>query len=427
MSMILNKDMLNRRDILRVGAAGCITLPQMLRAQAENKVKATSVVQIYLPGGISHQDSWDYKVNGTPEYRGPFAGIKTKTDGLVFGELLKETAKVSDNLTVIHSMTHGEAAHERGTHNMLTGYKPSPALSYPSFGSVISHELGNRNNLPAYVLVPNQFAPENGTGYLSTKFGPFALGSNPEDPGFAVKDLKTPGNISESTLERRRNLLGIVDDHFKQRESHVDAIKAMDSFYNDAYAMVSSTQARESFELSKESDAVRDAYGRNAAGQRLLLARRLVEAGVRMVTVTYGSWDHHSNLKGAYESNMINFDRAFATFINDLKQRGLLDSTLVMVTSEFGRTPKINTTNGRDHWPRVFSSVLAGGGVKGGYVYGKSDALASEPDENPVTPQQFAATMFHLIGISPRKKLMTPDLRPVEIVYEGEPIESILA
>lgn len=416
-----------RRDFIRVGAAGCLSLPQLLKAQVQNTAKATSVVQIYLPGGISHQDSWDYKLNGSPEYRGPFGGIKTKIADVHFGELLKETAKISDNLTVIRSMTHGEAAHERGTHNMLTGYRPSPALSYPSFGSVISHELGNRNNLPAYVLVPNQFAPENGTGYLSTKYGPFALGSNPEDPGFVVKDLNTPKDISDKQLDRRRALLGAVDDHFKTRESHVDAIKAMDSFYNDAYSMLSSTQARESFELSKEPDAVRDAYGRNAAGQRLLLARRLIEAGVRMVTVTYGSWDHHSNLKGAYESNMVNFDRAFATFISDLKQRGLLNSTLVMVTSEFGRTPKINNTNGRDHWPKVFSTVLAGGGIKAGYAYGTSDALASEPDSDPVTPQQFAATMYHLIGISPRKKLMTPDLRPVEVVYEADPIEKILA
>lgn len=418
---------MNRKDFIRVGAAGCISLPQLLKAQEQNSAKATSVVQIYLPGGISHQDSWDYKPNGSTEYRGPFNGIKTKIADVQFGELLKETAKISDNLTVIRSMTHGEAAHERGTHNMLTGYRPSTALSYPSFGSVISHELGNRNNLPAYVLVPNQFAPENGTGYLSTKFGPFALGSNPEDPSFVVKDLNTPKDIANKQLDRRRALLGAVDDHFKTRESHVDAIKAMDSFYNDAYSMISSTQARESFELSKEPDTIRDAYGRNAAGQRLLLARRLVEAGVRMVTVTYGSWDHHSNLKGAYESNMVNFDRAFATFINDLKQRGLLESTLVMVTSEFGRTPKINNTNGRDHWPKVFSTVLAGGGVKAGYAYGTSDALASEPDSDPVTPQQFAATMFHLIGISPRKKLMTPDLRPVEVVYEADPIEKILA
>jgi hypothetical protein len=419
--------MYNRRDALKVGVTSWITLHQMLRSQENDKPKANSVVQIYLPGGMAHQESWDYKINGSPEYRGPFGGIKTKIDGVYFGELLKETAKIADNLTVIRSVTHGEAAHERGTHNMLTGYRPSPALSYPSFGSVISHELGNRNNLPSYVLVPNQFAPENGTGYLSTKYGPFALGANPEDPGFVVKDLNTPKDISDKQFDRRKTLLGAVDDLFKLRESNVDGIKAMDSFYDQAYAMISSKEAREAFDLSKEPNSVRDAYGRNAAGQRLLLARRLIEAGVRMVTVTYGGWDHHSNIKQAFESNMVNFDKAYAYFITDLKQRGLLSSTLVMVSSEFGRTPKINATNGRDHWPRVFSTVLAGGGIKAGFAYGTSDALAAEPDENPVSPGEIAATLYHLIGISPRKKLMTSDLRPVEVVYEADPIEKILA
>lgn len=418
---------MNRRELLRVGAAAGISLPTLLKAQAQNKAKATSVIQIFLPGGIAHQDAWDYKPNGSPEYRGPFGSIKTKIDGVHFGALLQNTAAISNELTIIRSMTHGEAAHERGVHNMLTGYRPSPALSYPSFGSVINHELGSRNNLPAYVLVPNQFAPENGTGYLSTQYGPFALGSNPEDPSFAVKDLKAPSNVSDAMFERRRKMLGIVDDYFKTRESHVDAVKAMDSFYNDAYSMISSTQAREAFEISKEPEAVRQAYGKNAAGQRFLLARRLVEAGVRMVTVTYGSWDHHSNLKNAFESNMVNFDKAYAALITDLRQRGLLDSTLVLVTSEFGRTPKINQTNGRDHWPRVFSTVLAGGGTKAGFAYGTSDALAAEPDSDPVSPGQLAATMYHLMGIDPRKKLMTPDLRPVEIVYVEDPIEQILA
>lgn len=417
------------RDFIRIGCVGSFSLAQMLKAQSEQKkeAKAKAVIQIYLPGGISHQDSWDYKMNGTNEYRGPFAGIKTKIDGVVFGELLKNTAAISDNLTVIRSMTHGEAAHERGTHNMLTGYRPSPALQYPSFGSVINHELGSQNNLPAYVLVPNQFAPENGTGYLSTKYGPFALGSNPEDPNFTVRDLAPPSDVTDFAFNRRKSLLGAVDDHFMQLEGKVDAVKAMDTFYKDAYSMVSSKQAREAFLLTKESDATREMYGKNAAGQRLLLSRRLVEAGVRMVTVSYGGWDHHSNLKQAYEQNMINFDKAFAALITDLKQRGMLESTLVMITSEFGRTPKINSTNGRDHWPRVFSTVLAGGGVKAGYAHGTSDALAAEPDSDATSPGDLAATMFQLMGIDYNKKLMTTDLRPVLIAYDGAPIEPIFA
>ena len=416
---------MNRRDFLCVGAAGGLSLPTLLRAKEDNP-KANAVIQIYLPGGMSHQDSWDYKIAGSPEYRGPFAGIKTKIDNVYFGELLKHTAAISNEITVIRSMTHGEAAHERGTHNMLTGYRPSPALTYPSFGSVINHELGSRNNLPAYVLVPNQFAPENGTGYLSTKYGPFAVGGNPEDPSFVVRDLNSPVGVTDATFARRKSLLGAVDSYFMQKEGTVDAVKAMDSFYTDAYNMISSKAAKEAFLIDKETTATREAYGMNAAGQRLLLSRRLIEAGVRMVTVSYGGWDHHSNLKQAYEQNMVNFDKAFAMLITDLKQRGLLDSTLVLVTSEFGRTPKINATNGRDHWPRVFSTVLAGGGIKSGYAYGSSDALAAEPDNDPVTPGQLAATLYKLIGIDPRKKLMTTDLRPVEIVYNESAIDSIL-
>lgn len=419
---------MNRNEFIRIGALGAFSLPMMLKAQShEKEPKAKSVIQIYLPGGMAHQDTWDYKIAGSPEYRGPFEGIKTKIADVYFGSLLKETAKISDNITVIHSMTHGEAAHERGMHNMLTGYRPSPALKYPSFGSIISHELGNRNKLPSYVIVPNAFSPENGSGYLSTQYGPFAIGSNPEDPSFSVRDLNVSAGVTDKIFNRRRTLLGAVDHHFKTAESNVDAVNAMDSFYNQAYSMVTSQQAREAFDLTKESEKTKDMYGRNAAGMRLLLTRRLIEAGVRMVTVSYGSWDHHSNLKTAMESNMVNFDKAYAALITDLKQRGLLDSTLVMISSEFGRTPKINNTNGRDHWPRVFSSVLAGGGIKAGFVYGKSDALAAEPEDNPVTPEQIAATLFDLVGIDPHKKIMTPDLRPVEISYNSQLIKEIIA
>lgn len=418
---------MNRRDFIYTGAIGSLTSLVKGEVPIKKEPKAKSIIQIYLPGGMAHQDTWDYKISAPSEYRGPFAGIKTKIDDVHFGSLLKETAKISNNLTVIHSVTHGEAAHERGTHNMLTGYKPSTAISYPSFGSVISHELGGKNDLPAYVIMPNTFAPENGTGYLSTKYGPFALGSNPEDPNFTVRDLNSSKGITDEIFNRRRKLLDLVDNQFKTAEMNVDAVRAMDSFYNQAYSMITSKTAKISFDLSKETAQTKESYGNNAAGQRLLLARRLVEAGVRMVTVTYGGWDHHSNLKSAMESNMINFDKAYAALITDLKQRGLLDSTLVLISSEFGRTPKINNTNGRDHWPRVFSTVLAGGGIKAGFVYGKSDALAAEPENDPVTPGQIAATIFNQLGVEIHKKLMTADMRPVEIVYDANPIDQIIA
>lgn len=417
---------MNRRRALTVGAAGGLSLPFWLKANEVKETKATSVIHIFLPGGMAHQDTWDYKPSGSPEYRGPFSGVKTKIDDVFFGELLKETAKISDKLTVIRSMTHGEAAHERGVHNMLTGYRPSPAIQYPSFGSIVSHELGERNSLPPYVLVPNQFAPENGTGYLSTKYGPFSLGSNPENSDFKVKDLNVPLGISENQLQRRRLLLDSIDESFKTAEKS-DAVSAMDSFYQSAYNLISSSQARDAFDLNKENVKTKEMYGNNSAGMRFLMARRLVEAGVRMVTVNYGSWDHHSNLNSAMLSQAPNFDRAFSALIKDLSDRGMLSTTLVMVTSEFGRTPKINATNGRDHWPKVFSTVLAGGGVKEGFSYGKSDSLSAEPEENPVSPENLAATMYSLLGIDYEKRLMTSDLRPIDIVRGGEIIKEILA
>lgn len=416
---------MNRRTILQVGAAAGINLPFWLKANETKVAKATSVIHIFLPGGIAHQDTWDYKPNGSSEYRGPFNGIKTKISDVFFSELLKETAKISDKLTVIRSMTHGEAAHERGVHNMLTGYRPSPAIQYPSFGSIVSHELGGRNNLPPYVLVPNQFAPETGTGYLSTKYGPFALGSNPENSDFQVRDLNVPLGIDERQLQRRRHLLDIVDDHFKNVEKS-DSVQAMDHFYQNAFNLISSSGAKDAFDLNKETTKTKENYGNNSAGMRFLMARRLVEAGVRMVTVNYGSWDHHSNLNSAMLSQAPNFDKAFSALISDLSDRGMLDSTLVMVTSEFGRT-KMNSTSGRDHWPKVFSVVMAGGGLKQGFSYGTSDSLAMEPDENPVSPQDLAHTMYSLMGIEPEKRLVTSDLRPVDIVNGGTLLRDIIA
>lgn len=426
----------SRREFLYTGLVGGmgLTLPMLLKLQAMQKIpevpsveaKADAIIHIYLPGGIAHQESWDPKPLASADYRGPLGTVKTKIPGVEFSEHFKQTASIADKLTIIRSMTHGEAAHERGTHNMLTGYRPSPAIKFPSFGSVISHELGVRNNLPPYVLVPSQFAPENGTGYLSTAFGPFALGSDPASSNFTVRDLSLPKDVNEQRFNRRRNLLQAIDAHFMSVENS-DAINAMDSFYQHAYGMISSPKAREAFNLDAEPAKLRDEYGRNPAGQRFLMARRLVEAGVRLVTVNYGGWDHHSNIKGGFANQAPRFDIAFARLIRDLEDRGMLDRTLVMVSSEFGRTPKINSTNGRDHYPRVFSVVLAGGGVKRGLVYGASDALGGEPADNPVGPESLAKTMYRLIGINAEKRLMAAGGRPIDIVHGGEIINDILA
>ncbi len=261
-----------------------ITLPQLLKLQAAAvnmptvetyKAVATSIIHIYLPGGMAQHESWDPKPYASPDYRGPFSPIKGVT-GEYVGEKFAHISKILDKISIIRSMTHGEAAHERGTHNMLTGYRPSPAVKFPSFGSIISHEQGSRNNLPPYVAIPSVFAPEQGSGYMSSAYGPFALGSDPADKNFTVRDLASPKDIDEKRFDRRRSLLAAVDEHFRATEKS-DGLSAMDSFYHAAYDLMSSTQAREAFNLNAEPAKLRDEYGRSPAGQRFLLARRLVE------------------------------------------------------------------------------------------------------------------------------------------------------
>ncbi|MSR54100.1 MAG: DUF1501 domain-containing protein [Gemmataceae bacterium] len=427
----------SRRMFLQVGAATGLglTLDGMLRNQAANadlkhyeskEGKAKSLIHIFLPGGAAHQETWDPKPNAPIEYRGEMTHIKTKLDGVFFNECMTKTAQVADKIAVCRSMTHGEAAHERGTHNMFTGYRPSPALQYPSFGSVVSHEFGVRNNLPPYVCIPSVPTTYASSGYLSSKFAPFALGSDPANPGFTVQDLALPGGVDDKRFTTRKNMLSAVNDHFATREKS-DNIAAMDTFYQQAYSLISSPKAKEAFNINAEDAKLRDTYGRNAAGQRMIMARRLVEAGVRLVSLTFGGWDMHGQIKQSIQGQLPQFDQAFAALITDLSQRGLLDSTLIMVSSEFGRTPKINATAGRDHWPKVFSVVLAGGGIKKGTVYGTSDATASEPEDDPLTVEDLSTTVYHCLGINADKELMAPGNRPIEIVDGGKLVKDLLA
>ncbi len=433
---LLSAGFTSRRDFMRVGLAGGlgITLPQLLKSEANAESQfyeskegtAKSLIHIYLPGGISHQEGWDPLPGAPSEYRGPYSAINTNVDGIQFGEYFKDLAKVADKMTVIRSMTHGEAAHERGTHNMYTGYRPSPATTFPSFGAVVAHEFGPRRNLPPYVCVPNQPNVHAGTGYLSSMYGAFSLGSDPASSNYRVRDLLPPKGIDEERFNRRRSLLETVDSHFREKEK-ADEIDAMDSFYTKAYSLISSKEAREAFDINKEEKKLRDEYGRNTAGARMLLARRLVESGVRLVNLTYGSWDNHDNIKKGFSRQAPNFDRALARLLRDLDDRGMLDETLVMVSSEFGRTPKINKTNGRDHWPKVFSVMLAGGGIKRGMAYGTSDSLGAEPDENPVSVPDLAKTVYHQMGINSEKELIAPGPRPLEIVNGGNLLTDIIA
>jgi hypothetical protein len=291
---------------------------------------------------------------------------------------------------------------------------------------VISLQLGSRSNLPPYVCVPNVPNEFAGSGYLSSAFAPFALGSDPAAKGFQVRDLELPKGVDDNRFASRRTALEAVNEHFHRRESS-DQITAMDSFYESAYNLISSPQAREAFDLEKESAEIRDKYGRNTAGARMLLARRLVEAGVRLVNLTYGGWDMHDNIVRGFNNTGPALDQAFAALIRDLEERGRLQDTLVMVSSEFGRTPKMNNTAGRDHWPKVFSLVLAGGGVKQGLVYGSSNATASEPEDNPVGIEDLFTTVYHTLGIVADKEMMSPGNRPIEIIDGGNVLKDILA
>lgn len=432
----------SRRDMLYVGLIGGLGLTLgdyfTQSAKAALAVKdshggpskegvAKSCIHIFLPGGMAQHESFDPKPNAPIEYRGPHGTCKTNLDGEIFSELMKKTSQIADKITVVRSMTHGEAAHERGTHNMFTGYRPSPALAFPSFGSIVSHEFGVRNNLPPYVCIPSMPNPYAGSGYLSSAYGPFSLGSDPGTKGnFTVRDLSMPGGIDKKRFDRRKSMLATVDDHFRNLEKS-DDLDAMDSFYQKAYAMISSKAAREAFNMSAESQATKEAYGVNSAGGRMLMARRLVEAGVRFVSLTYGGWDHHANVGREFTRQMPAFDQAFAALITDLEQRKLLDSTLVMVSSEFGRTPKVNKDAGRDHWPRVFSVVLAGGGIKKGLIYGTSDSTGGEPNSDPLSVEDLSSTLYNQLGIDHEKRLIAPGNRPIDIVRGGKVVRELLA
>jgi len=425
-----------RREFLRVGVLGSLglTLGDFLRAKAaradqkwyESKEgKAKGVIQIVLPGGMAHQQSWDPKPEAPLEYRGPFGVAKTAIRGVVFNENFSRLAKVADKMTVIRSIAGKEADHGRASYAMFTGYRKSPAIDHPSLGAVVAHELGPRHNLPPYVAVPTagEYA---GTGYLGSQFGPFGIGSDPGRSNYQVRDLLLPPGVDEQRFSTRQRIRGVVDEHFRAMAKKAEALGAMDEFYQRAYAMISSPAAREAFDITQESAKTKELYGQNEAGMRFLLARRLIEAGVRFVTVSYGGWDHHAGIETAMRRQGPTLDQAVAGLISDLDDRGMLDSTLVMVTSEFGRTPKINATAGRDHYPRVYSAAFAGGGFKRGLVYGSSNSTASEPEDNAVRIEDVLTTVYQQIGINADKELMTPGARPVEIIDGGEVVNELV-
>jgi len=438
--------LLDRREAIRAGfcAALGIGMPDILRHEARAAVqpgafqegKAKSVIHLHLPGGMSHQESFDPKPEAPGEYRGSLGVVKTR-DGDVFSENFPKLARVSDKITVIRSVVGRIPDHQLATYQVFTGYTPTAVLDYPQMGSVVSHLFGSRNGLPPYIAVPRMNGYEGGTGFLSSKYGAFQLGADPGANGpFKVRDFSIPNGVSLEQFERRKSAREIVEQHMRRLEADPDKLATMDEFNRSAYSLLTSEKARKAFSLDGETDATRELYGKNlklkngqpaAIAERLLLARRLVEAGVRFVTVNYGSWDAHTAIKDVSNDQIPPLDQAIAGLVTDLDQRGMLDSTLLMVTTEFGRTPKINAGNGRDHWARCYSMLMAGGGITRGQIYGASDATAAEPARDAVAVEDYLATAYHQLGIDSTQKLLALGTRPVEIGGGGKVVAGIIS
>jgi len=438
---------MKRRDAIRIGFCGALglSMADLFRAQARAAVepgffkegKAKSVIHLHLPGGMSQQESWDPKPEAPSEYRGAFGVTKTNT-GEIFSENFSRQAKIADKLTIVRSVVGRIPDHQQATYQLFTGYTPTTVIDYPQMGSVVSHLFGGRQAMPPYVAIPALRGFEGGTGFLSSKHGPFQLNADPGAKGeFKVRDFSLPEGVSLQQFERRKAAREIVEGHLRKMEASPETLNTMDDFYQRAYSLLTSKEARQAFSLEDESEVTRDLYGRNyllkrnepaAVGERLLLARRLVEAGVRFVTVNYGAWDSHVDIKGTCTEHMPALDHAISGLITDLDQRGLLASTLVMVTTEFGRTPKVNQSNGRDHWARVYSMLLAGGGITRGQIYGASDATSAEPARDEVKLEDFLATVYHQLGIDSNEELMAfGGTRPIEIVKDGKVVKGIIA
>ncbi len=427
-------DGVSRRDFLRVGAVGALglSLPALLRGEARagggRKARAKSVLLVYLGGGLSHHDSFDLKPDAPAEIRGKYKPIDTVVPGLRVGELLPRMAKVMNRLTLVRSGAHNNDHHETATNWVLSGRFGSAFGDYPAMGAVVAHETGFVGQLPPYVAVPRNpsFTWELGkSAFLGGRYESFKTG-DPNAPGFQVRDVSPAEPVTPKRAQRRQTLLQAVDGLARQVEGN-DQIATYDEFHERAATMILSAEARSAFAVERESDKLRDRYGRNTFGQSCLLARRLVERGVRFVTVTNGGWDHHSKIWDGLGRRLPELDQGFSALIEDMHARGLLADTLVLVMGEFGRTPKINKDVGRDHWGPAASLLFAGAGVREGQVIGATDKQGAYVTRRPVAPADVACTVFEALGIDPRKQLLTPDGRPVEILDKGETVKELFA
>jgi hypothetical protein len=419
-------DGIDRREFLRIGGLSALGLglADVLRLRATAAPGPhRNCILVWLDGGPSHLDTFDLKPDAPEEVRGPFQPIPTKVAGIQISEHFHRLATTMDKVCLIRSMTSELGEHNLGSQYLLTGYKPSPVLEYPTFGAVAAHVRGGRTALPPFIAVPEYArVAGSGHGYLPPATRPFAVGGDPSRPDFRVRDLDPPSDLDADRLLRRRDFLSALDEFHRAAEGGA-VPRDHDAYVEQAYRLVLSPVVKQSFDLARESTEVRNRYGRSRVGQSCLLARRLVEAGCPFVTVTDTGWDSHAQIYRQLKEGFVGgsagkvpiLDQALAALLTDLNDRGLLATTLVLVMGEFGRTPKLNTNAGRDHWPRAFSVLLAGGGVRGGQVVGASDARGEVPADRPVTPADLARTVYMLLGIDPDLELHTRDGRPVRV------------
>lgn len=421
----------SRRDFLRIGALAPLglSLPQLLASEkaAAGNSRAKSVILVFLGGGISHHDSFDPKPDAVEQIRGKYKSITTNVPGLNVTELLPNMAKVMDKVALVRSGSHENDHHETATNWVLSGRFGSLFGDHPAIGAVVAHETGFSGVVPPYVAIPKNpsFTWELGrSAWLGGRSESFKCG-NPNEKDFRVRDL-SQASTTPQTLDRRRTLLQAFDT--LQSQIHAsDQIATYDEFSQKAAQMILAPQAQAAFDIGKENEKLRDEYGRSEFGQSLLMARRLVESGVRFVTVNYGGWDMHDKIFEGLDKKLPEFDQSFARFIRDMDERGTLQDTLVVCMGEFGRTPKINDKAGRDHWGRAGSMLFAGAGVRGGNVIGATDKNGAYVTDRPVRPADVAWTIYDALGIDANRELMTPEGRPSFILTEGAPVRELYA
>jgi len=439
MALTTNCEASTRRDCLRLGLSALIGggLVDALRlrglAASGASPAAKSVILIWMDGGPSHYETFDPKPGAPSEIRGKFDPIATKVPGISFSRHMTRLAAIADKLAIVRSIRHDQGNHGAGNHYMMTGAPPRIPVGcgafvsfHPSLGSATAQERGAKGGLPPYFSIPSM-TRSGGPNFLGARYAPFVVPDNPSSKDFRVRDVTPPLGLEVARVDDRKALRTRVD-RFRRIADRAagDPALALDEYYEQGYDLMSSPDAQKAFDIHGEPDAVRDAYGRNPFGQRALLARRLVEAGVPFVTLNEGGWDHHEGLHDAYDKRMPPFEASIAALIEDLDHRGMLSTTLVIALGEFGRTPKMNDKGGRDHWSNAMSVMFAGGGTPGGQVVGATDARGYAASERILSPENFASTVYAKLGIDPGKILHAPNGRPVHLVSDPTPIRELM-